>query len=361
MELGFFTMPLHPPGRNYRDTLREDREAILFAEELGFTEAFVGEHLTDSAETITSCLMFIASLVHDTETIKLGSGTVNLPNSHPAQVAAQVAMLDNLLEGRFLFGISPGGLPSDWEIFETLDKDRRAMFSEAIDMIIALWTKPAPYNLSGCFWNITTERTLWEEIGQGVMLTPFQKPHPPIVVTAVEPYSKSVMSAAERGWSPISANFLLPKWVETHWTMYTKGCEKAGVTADSANWRVAKSIFVSDDERVARDYGRGKDGPHHFYYNQLSRKLIRAGRSNLFKENSDCSDHSITTEGIVDAVVVCGTVNHVVDQLLEFREQVGDFGTLMYAGHDWVDPILARRSMDLMATEVLPRINSAIN
>ena len=65
MELGFFTMPLHPPGRNYRDTLREDREAILFAEELGFTEAFVGEHLTDSAETITSCLMFIASLVHD--------------------------------------------------------------------------------------------------------------------------------------------------------------------------------------------------------------------------------------------------------------------------------------------------------
>ena len=360
MELGFFTMPLHPPGRDYRETLREDREAILLAEKLGFTEAFVGEHVTDRAETITSCLMFIASLVHDTSTIKLGSGTVNLPNTHPAHVAAQVAMIDTLLEGRFLFGISPGGLPSDWEAFGTLDKDRRAMFAEAIDMIIALWTTPAPYNLDGRFWTISTERTLWAEIGQGVMPTPFQKPHPPIVVTAVEPHSKSVAAAAARGWSSISANFLLPKWVATHWSQHVEGRAQAGLTAASAEWRVAKSVFVADDEAVARDYATGPDGPYHFYYKHLSAKLIRAGRGNLFKADPAAPDSSITTDGIVDAVVIHGTVNRVVDQLLAFREQIGNFGTLMYAGHDWVDPALARRSMELMANEVLPRVNAAI-
>ena len=360
MELGFFTMPLHPPGRDYRETLAEDREAILLAEKLGFTEAFVGEHVTDRAETVTSSLMFLASLVHDTSTIKLGSGTVNLPNCHPAHVAAQVAMIDTLLEGRFLFGISPGGLPSDWEAFGTLDKDRRAMFAEAIDMIIALWTTPAPYDLEGQFWTISTARTLWEEIGQGVMLTPFQKPHPPIVVTAVEPYSKSVTAAAARGWSTISANFLLPKWVATHGLNRVEGCAQTGRTAASADWRVAKSVFVADDDAVARDYATGSDGPYHFYYSQLSRKLIRAGRANLFKEDPDAPDDSVTTEGIVDAVVIHGTVNHVVDQLLAFREETGDFGTLMYAGHDWVDPALARRSMTLMAHEVLPRVNAAI-
>ena len=118
MKLGYFTMPLHPPQRNYVQTLKEDREAILLADRLDYCEAFVGEHVTDIAESVTSCAAFLASLVHDTKRIRLGTGTLNLPNGHPAQLAATVSMLDNMLEGRFIVGISPGGLPSDWEVFE---------------------------------------------------------------------------------------------------------------------------------------------------------------------------------------------------------------------------------------------------
>ena len=106
-------MPIHPASRDYMETLREDREAVLLADRLGFAEAFIGEHFTDICETIPSCLSFLASLSHDTQRIKLGSGTVNLANSHPVQVAAHVSMIDHLLEGRFLFGIGPGGLRSD--------------------------------------------------------------------------------------------------------------------------------------------------------------------------------------------------------------------------------------------------------
>jgi alkanesulfonate monooxygenase SsuD/methylene tetrahydromethanopterin reductase-like flavin-dependent oxidoreductase (luciferase family) len=63
---------------------------------------------------------------------------------------------------------------------------------------------------------------------------------------------------------------------------------------------------------------------------------------------------------VVERLVISGTVNKVVDQILQFREQVGDFGELVYAGMDWVDPKLARRSMELMANEVMPRVNAAI-
>ena len=62
MKLGFFTMPIHPLDKDWRQSLREDREAFVLADELGFTEAYVGEHSTDRAENITSCMMFIASL-----------------------------------------------------------------------------------------------------------------------------------------------------------------------------------------------------------------------------------------------------------------------------------------------------------
>src|SRR5690606_39563429 len=76
MDLGFFTMPIHPPGRNLAETLEEDRELVLLAEELGFTEGYIGEHITDAAETITSGLIFIAWLLRETSRIRLGTGTV---------------------------------------------------------------------------------------------------------------------------------------------------------------------------------------------------------------------------------------------------------------------------------------------
>ena len=62
----------------------------------------------------------------------------------------------------------------------------------------------------------------------------------------------------------------------------------------------------------------------------------------------------------LDDRVICGGVDQVVEEILAFREVTGEFGTLVYAGHDWVDPELSRRSMELMATKVMPRVNAAI-
>ena len=90
------------------------------------------------------------------------------------------------------------------------------------------------------------------------------------------------------------------------------------------------------------------------------KKLIGNGRPELFKRDRAMPDSAITLDYVLDSLVICGTVNSVVDQLLEFREQVGAFGTLLYAGHDWVDPALGRRSMELMASEVMPRVNEAL-
>src|SRR6202453_5501207 len=149
MQLGFFTMPIHPLGKDWRQSLREDREASLLADNLGFAEVYVGEHATDRAENITSSAMFIASLVDATRTIKLGTGTINMPNSHPVATASQIAMLDHMLDGRFIFGISPGGLLSDAEAFDNLDADRNAMFVEAINAVLEIWQSETPYYING--------------------------------------------------------------------------------------------------------------------------------------------------------------------------------------------------------------------
>jgi alkanesulfonate monooxygenase SsuD/methylene tetrahydromethanopterin reductase-like flavin-dependent oxidoreductase (luciferase family) len=360
MQLGFFTMPIHPLGKDWRQSLREDREAFILADELGFVEGYVGEHATDAAENITSSAMFIATLADATKRIRLGTGTVNMPNNHPAAVAANIAMLDHLLDGRLNFGISPGGLLSDAEVFGNLDANRNEMFVEAIDQVLAIWAGEAPYNIRGKYWTVSTARTLVADIGQGILAKPLQKPHPPIIVTVVAPFSKGVTEAASRGWDPITANFLMPAWVKSHWPKYVEGCGKGGRPADPANWRVARSIFVADDEKTARAYATAPNSPYRLYYNNLLAKLKMAGRAEAFKESRDTPDDAVTLEGVMDKLAIWGTPAQVTEKLLAFREEVGDFGTLLYAGKDWLDRDLGRRSMVLMAEKVMPAVNKAI-
>ena len=361
MKLGFFTMPIHALGKDWRQCLREDREAFLLADDLGFVEGYVGEHSTDQAENITSCAMFIASLSDATKSIKLGTGTVNMPNSHPARIAAEIAMLDHMLDGRFILGISPGGLLSDAEVFGNLDANRNEMFLEAINQVLAIWAGEPPYNIKGKYWTVSTERTMMTEIGQGFLPKPLQQPHPPIVVTAVAPFSKGVTEAAVRGWEPISANFLMPAWVKSHWPKYVEGCQRAGRPADPANWRVAKSIFVADDDKTAEAYATAPNSPYRYYYNSLVTKLKKNGRAELFKTSRDMPDEAVTTDMVCNELIIHGSPQKVADQLLAFRDQIGDFGTLLYAGKDWLDRGLGRRSMILLAEKVLPLVNGAIS
>jgi alkanesulfonate monooxygenase SsuD/methylene tetrahydromethanopterin reductase-like flavin-dependent oxidoreductase (luciferase family) len=360
MKLGFFTMPIHPIGKDWRLSLAEDREAFLLADELGFSEAYVGEHSTDRAENITSCTAFLAWIGAATKRIKLGTGTVNMPNSHPGAIASAIAMLDHMLDGRFIFGISPGGLLSDAELFGNLDANRNEMFVEAINQVLAIWAGEPPYNLKGKYWTVSTERTLMKDIGQGYIACPLQQPHPPIVVTAVAPFSKGVTEAAIRGWDPISANFLMPAWVKSHWPNYAEGCKKGGRAADQANWRVAKSVFVAKDAATAKAYATDPNGPYVYYYRSLFTKLKKNGRIELFKTYREQPEDEVTLDMICEKLIIYGTPDKVTDDILKFQEETGEFGTLLYAGKDWTDPELGRRSMILMAEQVMPRINGAL-
>ena len=360
MRLGYFSMPLHPAGRNWSETLREDREAVMLADRLGFHDAFIGEHLTDRHENITNSLVFLATLISDTEQIRLGTGTTNLSQQHPVLVAANSAMFDHLADGRFILGISPGALPSDAEALGILDEDRNEMFAEAIDVITAIWEGEPPYSLvrPGGRFQVTTEKTLDLELGVGILPKPLQQPRPEIVGTVVAPFSKGVIAMGTRNFHPLSANFLLPQWVATHWPNYVQGKESVGETPAPATggWPVRCSSPTTPRSRKLRSHRCAS--PYRFYYEKMLTKMRKIGRLELFKSHREQPDDEVTLDSVVDELVITGTPDSVAEQLLAFREQTGDFGELVYAGLDWVDPDLARRSMQLMAQEVMPRVNA---
>jgi alkanesulfonate monooxygenase SsuD/methylene tetrahydromethanopterin reductase-like flavin-dependent oxidoreductase (luciferase family) len=360
VKLGMFTMPFHHPSRDYATILEEDQEAIILADRLGFTEVYVGEHFSSWSERITSPLIFLATLVNQTRQIRFGTGVINLPQLHPATVAAHAAMFDQLCRGRFIMGIGPGGLASDLELFELGNPEQRPqMVLESIDMILKLWAQDPPYRIDGKFWKISLERNVYPEYKIGWVPRPLQQPHPPIAISLLTPHSNSARSAGERGWIPVSGNFFHRRYLRGHWEKYVEGCEAAGRRPDPDVWRVSRSVLVTETDAEAEDYLTDPGNALSFYYrfflfsfSQLRKALF------MVKPDLDMPDDTVTMEAIKRGMIIAGSPRRVLDQLVALRDEVGHFGTLLMAGHDWDQPKLWRRSMELLATEVMPRFSA---
>src|SRR6201993_1538762 len=310
MRLGYFTMPVHPMHRAWAQTLKEDREAIILADKLGFHDAFMGEHLTDACENVTNSMMFNASLIAATKQIKLATGTSNLSHMHPVLIAVQAAMFDHMAEGRFILGVSPGALTTDAEALGILDEDRNKLFAEAIDVILAIWERGPPYDidLPDNRYKVSTARTMTLDLGVGIMAKPYQKPRPEIVGTVVAPFSPGVVLMGKRDFHPLSANFLLSKHLKSHWQNYCKGKAEIGAEAKIADWRVARTVFVAADDKVAADYARFNEAsPYRFYYSQMYAKLRRSKRLFVFKAHKEQPDEEITHDFVMDQLVIHGT------------------------------------------------------
>ena len=112
MRLGYFTMPMHPLDTDYTTTLKQDREAIILCDKLGYYDAFVGEHLSDDAENITNSMLFLGTLFAPVEdrdvagqgfTHKLGD-TVEIASPRLGRLVNTVTHTDKAPE--WTFGIT---------------------------------------------------------------------------------------------------------------------------------------------------------------------------------------------------------------------------------------------------------------
>ena len=350
MNLGYFTFPIHPTDKNYYQCLMEDRQSVILADKLGFIEAFIGEHLTDKCEQITSCANFISSLIFETKRIKLATGTLNLPNSHPASIAGQVAMLDNMLKGRFIMGIGPGSLTSDMEVFDTLNKDRTEMFLESIQHIFEIWNTNGPLDLKGKYWNISTKNTFDENLNIGTLPKPYQKPYPEIVVTSLGSSQKALEAAINRGWNVLSSNFLNNERLLEQNKIISVN------QRNDVHWRVAKFIFVSQNKNEIENYGLSEKSPIFFCFKQIFNKLKKANRLDIFKKNTDDKNEKVDFYKILSEISIVGSAEEVTDKILELKQKLSMMKTLTYVNVDWKNEILSRKSMELLAEKVAKNI-----
>jgi alkanesulfonate monooxygenase SsuD/methylene tetrahydromethanopterin reductase-like flavin-dependent oxidoreductase (luciferase family) len=354
-----FMMPLHPPQRPLFETLAENTEKAILADRLGYEELWVGQHFSATSEPIASPLIFLAGLLSQTQQIKLGTGVINLPNFHPAVVAAEVAQFDHMARGRLLFGVGPGGLGSDFELFNNEDGAiRNERMLESLDAILKIWSSDPPYAHAGKHWQFQISRNVMPDLGIGSMPKPYQKPHPPLSVAAMSPASAGISAAAARGWSVISANFITPAHVRSHWLKWVEGCERCGRDPKQrvGGWSVARNIFVADSDAEAEDQMFADGSSHLLYFQHLVTLLTRRGYVSIMKEDPQIPDSAFTPRMALRSMGIWGSVKTVIEKLVAFREQTGPFGTLLTCAVDWSgrNAERERRSMRLLAEKVLP-------
>lgn len=360
MKLGLFGMPLHPATRNLADAYEADQNRVILADELGYSEAYIGEHQTCAAEPVASPLMLLAGVINRTKNIKLCSGVTTLPMYHPVTVASTVAQFDQMARGRFIWGIGPGGLASDLEAFDREDaKERTERMHETVEIVKGLWNNESPHRVKTEHYDFAVDKSINKDASVGDLIKPFQLPHPPIASTAMSPYSNSVKQAVLKGWFPMSANFTPLSTMYSHWTKIVEAYAELGEEPTGENWRVSRNVVVAETDEEARARMLDPEGPNYFYFDYFWKLFFAQGVGSILN-GTGIPDDEVTLEQIIEDVVIFGSPETVARKLNEIRESA-PFGTLLVAMLDAPTEKHEeheQESMRLLATEVVPKLCS---
>lgn len=357
LRLAMFVMPVHDPAKPMAQALDEDLELAVLCEDLGFHDFWVGEHHTSTYENIVMPEIFLGTVLGQTESIRLGPAPVCLQYHDPVHVAGRLAFLDHLSKGRLNVCFGPGAVPTDMEVFGATPAETGRRVAEAIDLIMTIWTSDPPYEFSGEFWTMRLADTVDAEMGIGGLHKPLQQPLPPIYVPSISRASKGLEAAAQRGFRCFSHHMIGADVLADQWRCYAAARSAAGGTAKPTDWCVARNVFVADSTDEARRFVRTSSMMRCIeYILELTRRNAPTG-IDMWKPDPSMPDSDMDADYWMDQVFIVGDPDSVAEQLAALREQVGPFGTLSLTAHDWDNPEAWKRSLELMAHEVMPRLS----
>jgi alkanesulfonate monooxygenase SsuD/methylene tetrahydromethanopterin reductase-like flavin-dependent oxidoreductase (luciferase family) len=174
-------------------------------------------------------------------------------------------------------------------------------------------------------------------------------------VAGVSASSETLGLAGERGYIPMSINFVPPRILETHWTAVEAGAARAGRRADRATWRIARDVYVADTDAQARREALA--GPLARDYRDYFLRLLPKLRGfEMLKHDVTMPDAQVTLEYLLDNIWIVGSPRTVAQKIAALSESVGGFGKLLVIAHEWQPREAWEHSMALLKEQVLPQL-----
>lgn len=355
MKLGMFTMPSHPPERSLHDGHEWDLQTLIWADQFGFEEAWIGEHHAMVWEPHPAPDLLVVEGFRATKNLRIGTGGFCLPYHHPAELANRIAMLDHISNGRLNFGFAASGSPTDWEMFQVdgINGVNRDMTRESLEIIMGIWNEEPGWKYEGKYWNAAVPHPMEPLLQRHIL--PLQKPHPPIGVAGLSSPSPTLEMAGENGWIPMSLN-LNPSYVKSHWDSVERGAARSGRTVSRSDWRMVREVFVADTDEEAWELS--VNGMMGRMMREYFLPLLQAfGFVEFLKNDPTTPDSAVTVEYCAENNWLIGSPETVANRIEKVYAEVGGFGHLELFGFDYADnPEPWRRSMELLAHDVMPRV-----
>ena len=195
MKFGLFLEWPNPTLRNWKTLFEEGMEQVQYSEELGFDYCLIAEHHFSNYGNSPSPLLQALYIGQHTKRIKIGTAALVLPVWQPLRLAEEVAVLDNLIDGRFMCGVGRGYQPYEMGGFGIELDDSRQRFTESLDVIIKAWTQDESFTYDGEHIKINNPITVWPK--------PLQKPYPPLWLAGTS--AESMKLAAKKNMMPLSS------------------------------------------------------------------------------------------------------------------------------------------------------------
>ena len=347
MRFGAFIAPHHDPRLDATLQIRRDVELIEFLEELGYDEAWVGEHHSSGHETIACPEMALAAAGERTHRIRLGTGVNSLPYHNPLMLLDRIVLLDHLTRGRAMLGMGPGQLASDAFMLGIDPRDQRDMMIESAEVIVEL--------LAG---NKVTRRTSWFDLHDAhLQLLPHNTDGLDIAVASVVSPTGAIL-AGRLGLGMLSLAATDPRGfsaLDVNWGHLERAAEKARRPTDRASWRVLVGMHLAETREQARKEAEtGILGSLVGYIESLTGKPLPYGA------DPSAAVEQWSTRGLPGfGIATVGTPDDAIATIDALVERTGGFGCLLLLAHDCASWEAKKRSFALFAEEVVPALRGS--
>jgi alkanesulfonate monooxygenase SsuD/methylene tetrahydromethanopterin reductase-like flavin-dependent oxidoreductase (luciferase family) len=336
MKFGLFYEWPNPALRDWKSLFDEGVEQIQYSEEMGFDFCLIAEHHFSNYGNSPSPLLQALYIAERTKTLKIATLVLVLPIWQPLRLAEEVAVLDNLIGGRFICGVGRGYQPHELGRFNIPLEETRQRFTESLDLMIKAWTQDESFTFDGQYIKVKDPVTVWPK--------PLQKPHPPLWLagTSVE----SMQVAAERDMMPFTTGGLGPEGVRAHLTSLVHARRDLGKSIQGLELGLQSTTHVTETDAEAR-----AQLPYARWQNRAGRALNRL-------EVTDGRVSSAPYEGELDDEqflqrLFLGSPDAVTEKFrLAAKLGVTHVSNWMMFGGIEHDKIM--RSIRLMGEEVIP-------
>ncbi len=340
LKFGAFIAPFHPLGENPTLALERDLELVAWMDQLGYDEAWIGEHHSAGYELIASPEVFIAFAAERTRHIRLGTGVASLPYHHPLMLADRMNQLDHMTRGRVMFGVGPGALPSDAHMMGIPVASQRDRMDEALEVLARL--------LAG---ETVTHKTDWFELRDArLQMTPFTRPHIEIAVASqVSP--TGARAAGRHGFGLLSVGATQTggfNALKSNWAIAEAIAAENGKVMDRNSWRLVGPVHIAETREKARENVRFGLEKWLYYFQEVAALPLAPA------DGGDPVDALIAS-----GLAVIGTPDDAIAQITRLEAQSGGFGAFLQMAHNWADFAETKRSYELMARYVFPKFQGS--